>query len=71
MAWWKKHKQVVCKICLKKMTSNNLKRHMKKHGEKTCSIDVVTEKIEYNSTIENVALKKSITRDYNEYHRKL
>ena len=66
-----KHKQVVCKICLKTMRSDHLKRHMKIHEKKTCSIDVVTKKIEYNSTIDDVALENSITRDYNEYHRKL
>ena len=30
-----KHKQVECKICLKTMTSNTLKRHMKTHEKKT------------------------------------
>ena len=28
-----RHKQVECKVCLRKMRSNNLKRHMLKHRE--------------------------------------
>ena len=47
-----KPKEVECKICLKTMTSNNLKRHMKTHDNKPCSIDVITENIENNSTVD-------------------
>ena len=50
-----KHKEVECKICLKTVTSNNLKRHMKTHENKPCSIDVITED---DPTIDVVSLKK-------------
>ena len=39
-----KHKQVECKICLKTMRSDTLKRHTKKHEKKTSGIDMVTRK---------------------------
>ena len=39
-----KHKQVGCKICLKTMRSDTLKRHMKTHEKKPCSIEVVNKK---------------------------
>ena len=55
-----KHKQVECKICLKTMRGDNLVRHMKTHLKKPCSIDVVNEKIEYNSNVNVTALKNSI-----------
>ena len=54
-----KHKEVECKICLKTVTSNNLKRHMKMHENKPCSIDVITED---DSTIDVVSLKNN-TKD--------
>ena len=66
-----KHKQVECRICLKTMRSDNLVRHMKTHKKKQCSIDVVNEKIEYNSTIDDIALENKIMRCSNEYKRKL
>ena len=66
-----KHKQVGCKICLKTMRSDTLKRHMKTHEKKQCSIDDVNEKIEYNSTIDDIALENKIMRCSNEYQRKL
>ena len=66
-----KHKQVGCKICLKTMRSDHLIRHMKTHEKKTCSIDVGTEKIEYNSKIDDFALENKIMNDANEYRRKL
>ena len=66
-----KHKQVGCKICLKTMRSDNLERHMKTHEKKPCSMDVVNEKIEYNSNVDVVALKNKIVRGVNEYQRKL
>ena len=47
-----------CRICLKTVRGDTLKRHMKQHEKKTKSIDVVTEKIEYNSTVDVAALKK-------------
>ena len=66
-----KHKQVGCKICLKTMRSYTLKRHMKHMKNKPCSIDVVHEKIEYNSNVNVVALKNKIVRGVIEYQRKL
>ena len=66
-----KHKQVECRICLKTMRSDNLVRHMKTHEKKQCSMDVVTEKIEYNSKIDDIALENKIMNDANEYRRKL
>ena len=38
--------------------------------KKTCSIDVVNEKIKYNSNVNVVALKNKIVQDVNEYQRK-
>ena len=46
-------------------------RHMKTHEKKPCSIDVVTEKIEYHFKVDVVALKNKLVRDVNEYQRKL
>ena len=66
-----KHKQVECRICLKTMRSDNLVRHMKTHEKKTNGMDVVTEKIEYNSKIDDIALENKIMNDANEYRRKL
>ena len=66
-----KHKQAECRICLKTMRSDNLVRHMKTHEKKQCSIDDVNEKIEYNSTIDDIALENKIMRCSNEYKRKL
>ena len=63
-----KHKEVECKICLKTMTSNNLKRHMKTHENKPCSIDVITED---DPTIDVVSLKNNIKEGVKEYKRKL
>ena len=48
------------------MTGDTLKMHMKQHEKKTKSIDVVTEKIEYNSTVDVAALKNSIVWEANE-----
>ena len=42
------------------MRGDNLKRHMKRHEKKPYSIDVVKEKIEYNSTVDVVALENEI-----------
>ena len=46
-----------CYVCYKTMRGDNLKRHMKQHEKKPYSIDVVTEKIEYHSTVDDVALE--------------
>ena len=53
------------------MRSDTLKRHMKTHEKKQCSIDDVNEKIEYNSNVNVVALKNKIVRGVIEYQRKL
>ena len=66
-----KHKQAECRICLKTMRSDTLKRHMKTHEKTTYGMDVVNEKIEYNSTIDDIALENKIMRCSNEYKRKL
>ena len=47
------------------MQSNNLNRHMKKHERKPQQIDEVTEKVEYNSTLDVAALKNMIVGDIN------
>ena len=44
---------------------------MKKHEIKPQSIDVVTEKIEYNSTVDVAALENEIVQGAYEYRRKL
>ena len=64
-----KHKQVGCKICLKTMRSDTLKRHMKTH-EKNVFNRCFNEKIEYNSYVNVVALKNKIVQGVNEYQRK-
>ena len=46
-----------------------MKKHENKRQER--SIDVVTEKIEYNSTMDVTALKNNISEKANEYQRKL
>ena len=60
-----------CRICLKIMRGDHLKRHMKQHEKKTNSIDEVTEKIEYNSTVDVAALKNKIVWCGIEYQWKL
>ena len=55
--------QVTCRICLKTMRSDHLKRHMKRHEKKPYSIDVVKGKIEYHSTADDVARNKYKCRD--------
>ena len=72
-----RHKKVNCRICLKTMRSDNLKKHMKQHEKKPPQKEVtppqkeVTEKIEYQSTLDRVALENVIVGDINEYKRKL
>ena len=53
------------------MRGDNLKGHMKRHENKPYSIDVVTKKIEYDSTVDIAALKNKIVRGANEYQQKL
>ena len=53
------------------MRSDNLKRYIQKHENKPLSVDEVTEKMEYHSTLDMIALKNSIVGDINEYPRKL
>ena len=61
------NKQVTCRICLKTMRGDHLKRHMKRHENKPYSIDVVKEKMEYHSTVDVVALENKIVQSANEY----
>ena len=50
---------------------DNMKSYMQKNGDLYLSFDEVTEKIEYQSTLDVIALKNSILEDINEYQRKL
>ena len=63
-------KIVTCRICLKTMISDNLKRHMKQHEIKP-SLMMVTEKIEYHSTVNVDALKNNIAWKANEFRMKI
>ena len=63
--------QKTCRICLNTMRGDTLKRHMKQHDEKPNSIDLAREKIEFHSTVDDVALVNKISRGGNEYQRKL
>ena len=62
------NKIIACRIYLKAMRIDHLKRHMKQHEKKTYSIDLVKE---YNSTVDVVDLENKIMRGANEYRRKL
>ena len=53
------------------MWSDNLIGHRKKHENKPQPIDEVTEKVEFNSTLDVTALENMIVEDIKEYHRKL
>ena len=44
---------------------------MKTHEKKPLSVDEVTDKIDYQSRVDVVALKNSIVSEANEYQRKL
>ena len=44
---------------------------MKRHEKKPYSIDVITEKIDYHSKVDDLALKNKIVQGGNEYRRKL
>ena len=66
-----RHRTMTCRICLKTVRSDTLKRHMKRHENKPYSMDVATEKIEYDSTVDVAALENKIVRSANEYPRKL
>ena len=54
--------QKTCRIFLKTMRADNLKRHMKTHEKKPCSIDDVNGKIEYHSTNDEIALENKLMR---------
>ena len=47
------------------MQSDNLSGHMKQQERKPKHIDEVTEKVEYNSTLDVAALKNMIVGDIN------
>ena len=56
---------------LERHNKNNVHQHMKQHANSTSSIDEVTEKIEYNPTLNVAALKNMIVGRSNEYKRKV
>ena len=72
-----KHKKIECRICLKTMRSDNLKKHMQKHEKKPPLKEVtppqkeVCEKIEYHSKVDKVALENKLVNNSNEFMRKL
>ena len=49
----------------------NMKSYMQKNEDLWLSVDEVTEKNGYHSTLDVIALKTSILEDINEYQRKL
>ena len=49
----------------------NMKSYMQKNGDLWLSVDEVTEKNGYHSTLDVIALKTSNLGDINEYQRKL
>ena len=71
------HKKIECRICLKTMRSDHLRRHMQKHEKKPPQKEVtppqkeVTEKIEYQSTLDEAALENKLVNKENELMRKL
>ena len=65
-----RQKKVDCRICLKTVRSDNLKRHMQKHENKPPKKEV-SEKIEYHSTVDEAALENKLEEDTNEFVRKL
>ena len=44
---------------------------MKTHENKPCSTDVVTEKIEYHSKVDVVALENKLVRGANEFSKEI
>ena len=64
-----RNNQVTCNVCHKTMRGDTLKRHMKQHENKPESINVVTEKIDYHSTVDVTTLKNNIVWRVNEYQR--
>ena len=66
-----KHKKVNCRICLKTMGSNNLKKHMRQHEKKQARMTQkgVIGKEEYHSTLDVAAIGNLIDKDTNEFRR--
>jgi hypothetical protein len=62
-----RQKKVECRICLKTMRSDTLKRHMKQHEKKPYQ----KVEIEYNFTPDYAAIGNLIDKDVSEYQRKL
>ncbi len=60
-----------CGNSCKSDMEDNMKSYMQKNGDLYLSVDEVTEKIGYHSTLDVIALKNSIVCDINEYQRKL
>ena len=72
-----RQKKIECRICLKTMRSDTLKRHMKQHEKKQHQEEVtppqkeVCEKIEYQSTMDEAVLENKLVNQENELMRKL
>ena len=60
-----------CGNSWKSDTEDNMKSYMEKNGDWYLPVDEVTERIDYHSTLDVIALKNSIVGDINEYERKL
>jgi hypothetical protein len=61
------HKRIECRICLKTMRSDHLRRHMKRNDHKPYQ----KVEIEYNSKLDVVALENEVISEWNEFMRKL
>ena len=61
------HKKIECRICLKTMRSDHLRRHMKRHEKKQPQ----KVEIENQFKLDVVALENEIISEINEYQRKL
>ena len=60
-----------CGNSCKSDTEDNMKSYMEKNVDWYLPVDEVTERIDYHSTLDVIALKNSIVGDINEYQRKL
>ena len=64
-----RHRQVECTVCFKKMRSNNLKRHMRKHrdlyslAENDLREEIQERKRQYENRMERIRLVKEIAQE--------
>ena len=65
-----KHKKVDCRICLKTMGSNNLKKLMRQHEKKQARMSQKVV-IENHPTLDVVGLRNIVAKNSNEFMRKL